>query len=179
MNAVGKGDWVQCIQATLRPSASGQVGVSPTAITVDEGATVTYTIRLSTAPPHPAGVNVQPRGPAGSEDLQGEILQYQGRVMIPNGWTHPHGADWSGLAYNWSQGVKVTFTAPEDSDVEDDIVVVDHFVYAVPYIHYRPCSQGTQAERDQCRQDWDDAWANSPYRQLAGASVMVTVRDND
>ena len=89
------------------------------------------------------------------------------------------GADWSSLTYNWSQGVRVTFTAPEDSDAEDDIVVVDHSVFATPYNHYRPCSEGTQAERDQCEQDWEDDWAQSPYRQLTGASVKITVRDND
>ncbi len=179
VNPVGKGDWSSPVYATLRPSANGQLLASPTTITVDEGATVTYTIRLSTAPPHPATLNVRARGPAGSADLRSEVAQYQGKILIPNGWTHPHGADWSGLTYNWSQGVRVTFTAPEDSDSEDDVMVVDHSVFATPYNHYRPCSEGTQAERDQCRQDWDDAWASSPYRHLTGPSVIVTVRDND
>ena len=75
--------------------------------------------------------------------------------------------------------MRVSFTAPEDADSLDDVVLADHFVHAVPYDHYRPCTQETQAERDQCRQDWEDAWANSPYRLLTGASVKVTVRDND
>ncbi len=61
VNPVGKGEWSTDIYATLRPSLSGQVRVSPTAITVDEGATVTYTVRLSTQPPHPVELFVQPR----------------------------------------------------------------------------------------------------------------------
>ena len=36
-----------------------------------------------------------------------------------------------------------------------------------------------QVERGQCRQDWDEAWEKYPYRHLTGASVKVTVRDND
>ncbi len=73
--------------------------------------------------------------------------------------------------------MRVTFTAPEDSDAEDDIVVVYHSVCPVPYAHYR--SRRGQAIEQQCRQDWDDDWASSPYRQLAGASVIVTVRVKD
>ena len=61
----------------------------------------------------------------------------------------------------------------------DEVAVMSHFVTPLPYDHYRPCRQETQAERDQCEQDWEDAWENSPYRQLTGASVKVIVRDND
>ena len=42
---------------------------------------------------------------------------------------------------------------------------MSHFVTPLAYDHYRPCLQKeTQAERDQCRQDWEDEWAESPYR---------------
>ena len=177
VNLIGEGEWSRDIQATLRPSGSEQVRVSPTTVNVNEGATVTYTISLSTAPPHPVTVSVQPRGPAGSEDLRDEILKYQGSILIPSGWTHPQGQDWSDQTHDWSQGVKVTFNAPEDSDAEDDIAVVDHYVFPVPYSHYQPCEG--HADAQQCRQDWDDAWASSPYRFLTGASVIVTVSDND
>ncbi len=55
---------------------------------------------------------------------------------------------------------------------------MDRFVIPLPYDHYRPCRQETQAERDQCKQDWEDAWADSPYRHLTGASVKIIVLDN-
>ena len=62
---------------------------------------------------------------------------------------------------------------------EDEVAVMSHFVTPLPYDHYRPCRQETRAERDQCEQDWEDAWENSPYQFLTGASVRVIVRDND
>ena len=101
---------------------------------------------------------------------------------MPTNWTHPDPDEapyWQDLTYNWNSGVRVTFTAPEDSDTDDEISVLDHFVIPLPYDHYKPCRQETQAERDQCEQDWEDAWENSPYRQLTGASVKIIVRDND
>ena len=177
VNPVGRGEWSRDAHAMLRPSTSGLVRVSPTTINVNEGDTIRYTISLGTAPPHPVVVYVQPRGPAGSEDLEDEVFKFQGRLLIPNGWTHPHGEDWSAFTHNWSQGVRVTFIAPEDGDADDDVVVVHHYVHPEPYVHYRPCEG--HADEQQCRQDWDDAWANSPYRYLTGASVIVRVRDND
>ena len=179
LNPVGTGDWAIGPDATLAPSSGAQVQVSPTTITVNEGATVTYTIKLSTEPPHPAELFVRPHGVEGSGDLQDAAFVYTGSVLIPNGWIHPHGEDWSGFSYNWNQGVRVSFTAPEDEDSLDDIAVLDHFVTAVPYGNYRPCSEEAEANREQCEQDWEDAWAASPYWQLTGASVKVVVRDND
>ena len=52
--------------------------------------------------------------------------------------------------------------------------MLDHFVIPLPYDHYKPCRQETQAERDQCKQDWEDDWEDSPYRQLSGPSVKIT-----
>ena len=182
VNIVGKGEWARDIQSTLRPSTSGQVRVSPTTITINEGATVTYTIRLSTAPPHPVQAWVQPQGSGGYSDLEEAAFEYNQSLLVPNGWTHPDPNEveyWREFAYNWSQGVRVTFTAPEDSDTDDEVEVMSHFVTPLPYDHYRPCRQEDQAERDQCRQDWNDEWADSPYRLLTGAGVKVTVRDND
>ena len=185
VNPVGKGEWADNISATLRPSTSGQVQVSPTTITVNEGATVTYTIRLSTAPPHPAYAFVQPRGSGAGgsyNDIEEAAHEFSGSVLVPTGWTHPDPDQvdsWRESSNTWNQGVRVTFTAPEDSDTDDEVAVIDHFVIAVSYGHYRPCEQGTQAEREQCREDWEDDWEDSPYRFLTGASVKIIVRDND
>ncbi len=182
VNPVGKGEWSGTIYAILRPSTSAQVRVSPTTITVNEGATVTYNISLSTAPPHPVQVFVQPQANGGYSDLENAAHQYTGKLLVPTGWTHPdpdEASTWQDFTYNWNSGVRVTFTAPEDSDTDDEVSVLDHFVIPLPYDHYRPCRQETQAERDQCKQEWEDAWAASPYRQLTGASVKIIVRDND
>ena len=73
----------------------------------------------------------------------------------------------------------MTFTAPEDADSDDELAVMDHFVTPLPYDYYRPCRQETQAEREQCKQDWEVAWQNSPYQLLTGASVIVRISDND
>ena len=182
VNIIGKGEWSRDIQARLRPSTNGQVRITPTTINVNEGATVTYTIRLSTAPPHPVQVWIQPQGGGGYNDIEEAAFAYTQSLLVPNGWTHPDPDEapyWTEFSYNWSQGVRVTFTAPEDGDADDEVAVMDHFVGPLPYDHYRPCRQEDQAERDQCKQDWEDAWENSPYQQLTGASVKVTVRDND
>ena len=182
VNIIGKGEWSRDIQARLRPSTNGQVRITPTTINVNEGATVTYTIRLSTAPPHPVQVWIQPQGGGGYNDIEEAAFAYTQSLLVPNGWTHPDPDEapyWTEFSYNWSQGVRVTFTAPEDGDADDEVAVMDHFVTPLPYHHYGPCRQEDQAERDQCRQAWDDAWANSVYQYLTGASVIVIVRDND
>ena len=138
VNPVGKGAWAVELRATLKPSMNGQVRVSPTTITVDEGDTVRYTVRLSTAPPHPTQLFVQTHGSGDSDDLEKGAFVYTGSVLIPNGWTHPRDDDWSDFAYNWNTGVSVSFTAPEDDDALDDIAVMEHYVIAVPYGNYRP-----------------------------------------
>ena len=182
VNPVGEGQWTQRTYANLHPSTSGQVLVSPTSINVNEGSTATYTIRLSTAPPHPVEVYAQGRG-IDDGDIENAAHQYTSHLLVPNGWTHPDPDEapyWADVIHNWSQGVRVTFTIPEDADTDDEIALMDHFVRQLPYEHYRPCRQETQAERDQCRQDWDNDWANAPYREfLTGASVIIRVRDND
>ena len=190
VNPVGKGEWSQDVQADLYPSHSGLLQVSPTTVTVNEGAAASYTVRLSHAPPHPVTLYVQPRGPSQSDDLQDKILEQQGVMLVPSGWSHPGGKDWSDFTYTWNQGVRVSFTAPEDGDTVDDVAVADHFLLPTP--HYR---LGIS------KQDWNQAWlgssayklvectancddsdpANDTVRDnaLYGASVKVTVNDND
>ena len=180
VNPVGEGQWTQRTYANLHPSTGGQVLVSPTSINVNEGSTATYTIRLSTAPPHPVEVYAQGRG-IDDGDIENAAHQYTSHLLVPNGWTHPDPDEapyWADYIHNWSQGVRVTFTIPEDADTDDEIALMDHFVSRLQYEHYRPC-KGLSNEQ-QCRDDWDAAWANSPYREfLTGASVIIRVRDND
>ncbi len=112
VNPVGKGEWSRDIQATLRPSTGARIVVSPTTITGNEGSSMSYTVRLSHAPPHPVVLYVQPRGIEGADDLDEAVFAYQGRIFIPSGWTHPRGEDWSAFAHNWSQGVRVPSPRP-------------------------------------------------------------------
>ena len=77
--------------------------------------------------------------------------EYTGRALVPSGWTHPD-PDSTVSWPRWNQGIRVTFTAPEDSDTDDEIAVIDHWVGPVPYNHYRAvCREGTQAERSPVR----------------------------
>ena len=195
VNVVGKGEWARDIQMALYPSSSGLLQVSPTTVTVNEGATGSYTVRLSHAIPHPVTLYVQPKGPGQSDDLQDELFNYQGRILIPSGWTHPGGRDWSDYTYTWNQGVRVSFNAPDDSDAVDDVAVADHLVIPVPY------SELGFNSSEYSESQWNQAWlGSSAYRlvectdscddndpandtvrmnTLYGAGVKVTVRDDD
>ena len=144
---------------------------------MDEGDTAAYVVRLTTEPPHPVVVRVILRGSEDSNDIQDEVHEYLGHILVPDGWTHPQKQDWSTFTHNWRRGVRVSFTVIEDDDDLNDVVVADHSVTPVPYDDYRPCQGHSNPEK--CQQDWDEAWEKSPYLQLTGASVIVTVRDND
>ena len=159
-------------RATLRPSTSAQMRVSPTTITVNEGATVTYTIRLSTAPPHPVNAWIQPQGSGGYNGIENAAFDYNQSLLTPSGWTHPDPDEvdyWKEFSYNWNQGIRVTFTAPEDSDTDDEVALMHHFVTPLPYDHYRPCRQepkrsGTSANRNGRMTGRTHLTGNSPAR---------------
>ena len=190
VNPVGKGNWSGDIRATLNPSQSGLLQVSPVTVNVNEGATASYTVRLSHAPPHPVEVQITASGPSGANDLMEEVRRYQGHYLVPDGWTHPGGRDWSGFTHNWRQGMRVQFAAPEDGDTVDDVATFGHAVYAASHSHLG------LSDAD-WRQDWYDSTAyslvectancadadpaNHSVRSnlLTGAGVKVTVRDND
>ena len=166
----------------MRLFFNGRITVNLSAITVDEGSSVSCKARLSHEPPHPVQAWIQPQGRGVYNDIENAAFEYSQSLLVPSGWTHPDPDEApyrTESSYNWSQGIRVTFTAPEDSDTEDEVAVISHFVSPLPYAHYRPCRQETQADREQCKQDWEDAWENSPYQFLTGAGVIVRVRDND
>ena len=190
VNPVGKGDWTWDIRATLNPSQSGLLQVSPVTVNVNEGATASYTVRLSHAPPHPVQVQIHASDSSGADGLTEAVRLYTGHYLVPDGWTHAGGQDWSRFTHNWRQGMRVQFTAPEDSDTVDDVATFDHAVFAAPHNHLG------LSEAD-WRQDWYDSTAyglvectancndadaaNDTVKRhtLTGAGVKVTVRDND
>ena len=157
------------------PSTSAAVRVSPASFTVDEGDSFSYTIRLATAPPHPVWLYTLTRG--GDQNLNAD---HSGRLLAPDGWTHPDpDTDWSNYTFEWDQGATVTRTANEDADNEDGSELIDIWVERLPYDIYKPCDFVPATDKAQCRQDWDNDWANSPYLRLTGPSVAVTIRDDD
>ena len=187
VNAVGEGEWSESVYVTLWPERSEQVRVSPTNITVTEGGTFTFTVSLNRQPPLPVGLGIYPRG-SEADELLWEAYQYLDKVLIPNGWSHPDGYDWSDRAHSWSGGVPVSITIPEDDDADDEVMIIDVEVSAVSVFELgawedewnakweidpdRPCP-GDPAST--CPTEWDIA----PWRSFTGPSVRITVRDND
>ena len=174
VNPIGRGESAYA-QADLAPSSNAAVLVSPTSLTVDEGESFSYRIRLATEPPHPVWILTWTR--EGDEHLSAYTsTQY----LIPDGWTHPDpNRDWSGSAFEWDQGVTVTRTANEDADTEDGGAVVGIHVQRLDYDYYKPCDYVPADDKAQCEQDWEDDWKDSPYLSLHGPSVAVLIRDDD
>ena len=174
VNPVGQGE-LASTQANLSPSTGAAVRVSPASSTADEGDSFSYTIRLATEPPHP--VLLFAVTSSGDENLSAD---HSARLLVPDGWTHPDpDTDWSNFAYEWDQGATVTRTANEDADPDDDTAMVEIWVQQLPYDRYKPCDFVPASDKAQCRQDWDNDWADSPYVRLTGPSVAVTIRDDD
>ncbi len=188
VNAVGEGDWSESIYATLWPERSEQVRVSSTNITVNEGGTATFTVSLNRQPPLPVGLGLYPRGD-GADALLGEAYQYLDKALIPSSWSHPDGYDWSDRAHNWSQGVPVSITIPDDDeDNPDRVMAIDVSVGLLSDFEIgvwgdewnakwgidpeRPCPGDPDST---CPTEWDTA----PWRDFTGPSVKITVRDND
>ena len=135
--------------------------VSPTALTVAECGERNYTVKLSHEPAQPLYVLLYWEG---DDDLTADLPSEQQRVLVPDGWTHHGGEDWSGFAFNWRQGVSITVKAREDGDDDNGSAAIRHLVYTVPALHL-----GNPPD-----------WAKDPvYENRTGASVKATERDND
>ena len=171
-NPIGRGAWGST-RATLTPSSDAAVRVTPSSFAVDEGDSFSYTIRLATEPPHPVVLYTLTR--SRNPDISGDHLT---RYLVPDNWNHPDpNRDWNVPTFEWDEGVTVTRTANEDGDTMDGSAVVDIWVEQPDYDTYKPCEG--HADEMQCKQDWEDDWAGSPYRKLSGPSVAVTITDND
>lgn len=190
VNAVGEGEWSEEIFTQLWPERNEQVRVSPTNITVTEGGTFTFTVSLNRAPPLPVGLGIWPRG--SDDDLLYDVYQYLDKVLIPNGWNHPdeeYREYWNGRTYNWSRGVPVTITIPDDDvDNPDRVMVLDVSANPVSDLELgiwgdewnarwgidpeRPCPGDPDST---CATEWDLAI----WRDFTGPGVKITVWDND
>ena len=187
VNAVGGGEWSEDIYTTVWPGRSEQVRVSATNITVTEGGTVNFTVSLSQAPPLPVGLGIYPRGSAA--DILYETYAYLDRALVPSGWSHPDGDDWSRRAHNWSRGVPVSITIPDDDvDNPDRVLVIDLSVGPLSVFEVDVSTDEWNAKwgidpQRRCPGDPASAcpteWDRAVFRDFTGPSVRITVRDND
>ena len=176
VNAVGGGPWEQ-LYADIRPG--GQVSVSRTAVTVNEGGSASYTVRLSHQPKHPVMLVL---GGAGFTGF-GYVGNPYDVVLTPSGWTPPEGCT-PRSRYTlraWNQGVKVEFEIEEDAMAfGDEVGVFTHEVFPLRYD--RLCEQGYSGDK-WWKAGWDPDAPNAEalpyYPYSVGPGVVVTRRDND
>ena len=162
INAVGAGEWSDPVQADIAPEARGKVVVTPSSLTVTEGGSATYRVKLSHEPAQPVQLGLFWEDP--DNDLSLALAGYQGMLLLPGNYAPPEGAMWDGWAYRWNVGIPITVEAEEDDDSEDGTVVIHHDVWTAP--------------ADLLGNPPD--WAEDPvYHFMTGPAVKVTVRDND
>ncbi len=163
VNAVGAGEWAGPVWATVVPEVQGRVIVTPDRLTVTEGGSATYRVRLSTNPSQPIQLGLFWDDPGGVLS-DGALAAHQGMLLLPSNYTPPEGASWDGWAYRWDVGIPITVEAVEDDDAESGAAVIFHDVWTAP------------AELLGNPPDW----AEDPvYHFLTGPGVIVAVRDND
>ena len=162
VNAVGAGDWTDPVWATITPQTRGKVVVTPTSLTLTEGGSATYRVKLSTNPSQPIQVHLFWDDP--DLDLSPALAGYQGMLLLPSNYTPPEGALWDGWAFPWNVGIPIVVDAVEDDDSENGTAVIHHEVWT--------------ASADVLGNPQN--WAEDPvYNGMNGPAVKVTVRDND
>ena len=162
LNAVGAGQWSDTVWATVVPESRGRVIVTPDSLTVTEGGSATYRVKLSHEPIQPIQLGLFWDDPG--EDLSLALAGYQGMLLLPSNYAPPEGALWDGWAYRWNVGIPITVEAVEDDDTGDGTVVIHHDVWTAP--------------ADLLGNPPD--WAEDPvYHFMTGPAVIVAVRDND
>ena len=119
------------------------VAVSPVSLTVDEGATATYTVRLTSEPT--GKVSVAPFHEGGDPDIAASpVLAFD--------------------SLNWHLAQTVTVTAAEDPDAEDDAAEIGHRVSGADY--------GTVAAESVAVTVTDDETESSEVLLAADPSVV-------
>ena len=159
---MGAGEWADPVYAEIVPAVQGRVIVTPASLTLTEGGSATYRVKLSHEPTQPIAVSLFWDDPNGvlSEALAG----YQGFILLPSNYQIPEGAMWDGSAYRWDVGIPIVVEAVEDDDAEGGTAVIHHDVWTAP--------------ADQTGNPPDGA-EDPVYHGMTGPGVKVTVRDND
>ena len=159
MNFMGESEWSSRLLGNLRPSVDGRLLVEPTTLDVDEGGTLSYTVRPSTEPTQPIYVALFWEG---DYDLTDSLAAQQFQVIVPDGWQQPD--HFYQQVHGWTEGVTFTVHAPEDDDRESGAAVIHHYVVTL--------------EADYLGNPED--WTEDPvYQYMQGSSVRVTELDND
>ena len=162
INAVGAGEWSDPVWARVAPQARGKVSVTPTGLTLTEGGSATYRIKLSTNPSQPIQVGLFWDDP--DNILSPALAGYQGFILLPSNYPTPADGMWDGWAYPWNVGIPITVEAVEDDDTQDGTAIIHHDVWTAPADVL----------------DNPQNWAPDPaYHHISGPAVKVTVRDND
>ena len=162
VNAMGAGEWAGPVYAVINPEARGRVIVTPASLTLTEGGSATYRVKLSSNPTQPIQLGLFWDDPG--NNLSGALAGYQGMLLLPSNYPVPEGGLWDGWAYRWNVGIPIVVEAVEDDDAVGGTVVIDHEVWTAP--------------ADLLGNPPD--WAEDPvYHFVSGSSVKVTVRDND
>ena len=124
LNAVGASDWSQGVQKEVGPptAGGGRVILSPSRLTVAEGRTATYRVKLSRSPTLPVAVVLaldgrrqrEPEGPClPAPAVQGaaahRLRYWQARGHMKRALNFLTGWDWhTDTAYAWNVGVPIT-----------------------------------------------------------------------
>lgn len=182
LSGAGASEWSHSIQTMLRPEEpqSGRVTLSRSSLTVREGSSATYRVRLSSNPTMPLWVVMHWDG-SGNENLGGELPFQQFKILLPSGYDTSGvpdrcddgmRLDWS-EAYAWNAGVPITVTAAEDDSSDEEAagrpknakLTILHTLNTLPH----DCLGMAEAD-----------WSPDPvYDGVDGPALVVTERDND
>ena len=178
LNEVGPGAWSQGIVKTVNappPDSApggGRVVFSPSRVTVPEGGSATYRVKLTSSPDQPLWVALVWDG---DYDMGTELPGEQFKTLLPSGYDvsgligkhcpNAHGVyDWATKAFAWNVGVPITVTALEDDDRENGRLFIEHDIFTVP-----AACLGNPAGYE----------PDPVYDGLYGIPLEVTERDND
>ncbi len=124
------------------------------------------------------GLGVYPRV-ADADELLFQVYEYTDKALIPSGWTHPDGDDWSDRAHNWSRGVPITITVPDDdADNPDRVMLIDVSAWVLSAYEVGLYDDEWNAKWG-IDPDGTSAWDTASWRDFTGPSIKITVRDDD
>ena len=177
-NAAGAGPWTQGIAKEVNAPpqdpapGGGRVIFSPSRVTVPEGGSVTYRVKLTSSPTQPLWVALYWDG---DYDMGTELPGEQFKTLLPSNYpisgligTHcpsVHGVyRWGAMAFRWDEGVPITVTALEDDDRENGRLIIEHDIFTVPA---------------DCLGNPTNYAPDPVYDGMYGLALEVTERDND
>ena len=170
LNAVGAGSWdTPGVVAEVDPQSRGRIVLSPSNLTVTEGGTATYRVKLSSNPTYPVRLMLLWEdwdSWEGDADGNGNLAAQQRQVLMPSGYRVPEGETW----YAWNVGIPITVAALDDLDEEDETGLIVHDIYTLT------CAELNDAPAS-CQADPKTDPEDPVYHGLYGTTLKVTERD--